>query len=573
MTQSLFIGGEFIFKFKPNTNVEAFWEDEDFESKLKEGVLAQKRFKILYRILLVVSGILFFFVGWVMWNIPLESEDGTPSSLFVKMNEVVGFNLEWPLFLGGIFIQLFIAPWFAFSGLSTTGRLSMLVPKEIREYRDLKFAIEFRNSHGARNPSKEIEDLYWEALMDENHPYHNDIIRYKWMDKVKWKHRPNDFFGHIKITKETGEYTLGNVVPKTSEDYRNSNVTYDENHNVKGVANPAIPPLRRLLPPLFLFLLTGLSAVLESLLILQSGETNLLKEEAPKFFALPCFLAWFIVKRNTDLLPSRKRKRKQQISDLSDDALRERLDLLRTKYASVREHEEKQEAFKRRHQITNSTPSNTTVIIVLVSIATIWVGLDSNPLDFTLKFGFSLLAIGFLAAKHFRLTQFALSFKGYRLTQDYLYLRDGICSKKLKRNEIPGHSCIRIVDLYPTNTMRYHVGPNVCLHLIRLLREEPHVFARMGQQMIKPGYMLNGYERTFFDGLGPRNEGVECWVEDIKIRFEFKTKAEQREFAEKLANELSLPIREHWRWSDDKKSNLFWLGSNWDSIPNKLKKK
>jgi len=48
----------------------AFWVDEGFESKLKEGVLLQKRFKILYRIMLVVSGILFFFVGWVMWNIP-----------------------------------------------------------------------------------------------------------------------------------------------------------------------------------------------------------------------------------------------------------------------------------------------------------------------------------------------------------------------------------------------------------------------------------------------------------------------------------------------------------------------
>lgn len=128
--------------------MEAFWEEVDFESKLKEGVLLQKRFKILYRIMLVVSGILFFFVGWIMWNIPLESEDGSPRSLFVDMNEAVGYDLAWPLFLSGIFIQLFIAPWFAFSGLSRTGRLSMLVPKEIREYRDLKRVIEFRQNHG-----------------------------------------------------------------------------------------------------------------------------------------------------------------------------------------------------------------------------------------------------------------------------------------------------------------------------------------------------------------------------------------------------------------------------------------
>ena len=57
------------------------------------------------------------------------------------------------------------------------------------------------------------------------------------------------------------------------------------------------------------------------------------------------------------------------------------------------------------------------------------------------------------------------------------------------------------------------------------------------------------------------------------IRFEFKTKAEQREFVEKLANELSLSICEHWRWSDDKKSNLFWLGSDFEYIEKKLKGK
>ena len=73
--------------------MEAFWEEVDFESKLKKGVLLQKRFKILYRIILVVSGILFFFVGWIMWNIPLESEDGSPRSLFVDMNEAVGYDL------------------------------------------------------------------------------------------------------------------------------------------------------------------------------------------------------------------------------------------------------------------------------------------------------------------------------------------------------------------------------------------------------------------------------------------------------------------------------------------------
>ena len=556
--------------------MEPFWEIDDFESKLKEGVLLQKKSKIVYRIVLVVCGIILFLLGWIMWNIPLESEDGTTSSLLVDMNKAVGYDLGWILFLGGLFIQLIIAPYFVFSALFRRGRLSMFVPKEIREYHALKREIEAR-SPGARNPSKEIEDIYWEALRDPNHRYHNDIVRYKWMDKIKWKHRPDDFFGHIIYTGME-ETSLGEVVPKTSDAYRDSNVTFDENDNVNGIANPAIHPLRRIIPDslalLFVAFVTafGLLGLLD---MAQSGASNILLIKYLSIIPLPLFFfTWIFVKHNTDLLPGRKRKRKQNYGDLSDEALRERLDLLRTKFVSVREHEERQEAIESIHIRNNGDTefSTTKAILLVVSIATIWVGLDSEDLEFTLVLWFMLLTVGLLAAKHFRLELFALSFKGYRLTQDYLYLLDGIYSKKLKRNEIPEHSCIRIVDLYPTNSVKYHSGPNVCLHLIRLVREEPDFFAKLGQTLVKPGYRLNGYERIFFDGVGPGNEGIECWVEDIKIRFEFKTKAEQREFAEKLANELSLPIREHWRWSDDKKSNLFWLGSDWSSLPENKRK-
>ena len=132
--------------------MEAFWEDEDFETKLKEGILAQKKFKILYRFFLVVSGILLFLVGWITWNIPLKSEDGTHNSLFVRMNEVVGYDLAWPLFLSGLFMQLFVAPWFVFSSISKTGRLSLLVPKEVREYLALKGEIKGKHAR------KEIEN-------------------------------------------------------------------------------------------------------------------------------------------------------------------------------------------------------------------------------------------------------------------------------------------------------------------------------------------------------------------------------------------------------------------------------
>ncbi len=548
--------------------MDKFWEDDDFESRLKDGIIARKRFKILYRILLIVSGFLFFLVGWLMWNIPLESEDGTPRSLFVRMNEIVGYDLAWPLFLGGLFIQLFIAPWFVFSGLSKRGRLSLLEPKEIREYLRLKNEIKGRKAR------EEITNLYWEALNDPNHRYHKEIIRYKWMDKIRWKHRPEDFFGHVKYTKETGEVTHGPVVPKTSDAYRNSNVTFDENDNVNGIANPAIHPFRRIFSfTLIIFLASSTELVNQFMLSIISLDFSSFIATSPFIFPVAYWSGRRYIKQNTDLLANLEKKPEE----LSVEAIEERLNILRDKYVLIREHEDEKKAIEarnlRRDEVAKSNLSNTTAIIVMVSIATLWVGLDSNPLDFTLIFGFSLLAISLLVAKHIRLAQFALSFKGYRLTQGHLYLLDGIYSKKLKRNDIPEHSCIRIVDLYPTNTVKYHSGPNVCLHLILLIREQPDPFADIAQQIIKPGYRLNGNDRTFFDGLGPGNEGIECWVKDIKIRFEFKTKAEQREFAEKLANELSLPIREHWRWSDDKKSNLFWVGSDLEYIEKKLKEK
>ena len=116
-------------------------------------------------------------------------------------------------------------------------------------------------------------------------------------------------------------------------------------------------------------------------------------------------------------------------------------------------------------------------------------------------------------------------------------------------------TCIRLIDLYPTNTVMIQ-GSKRLFHLIRLVRDEPNPFARMCQQIIKPGYKLNGYERTFFDGLGPENEGVKCWVEDIKIRFEFKTKAEQCEFCRKTCIGFVFTSPSHWRWSHKKKSPL-----------------
>ena len=82
----------------------------------------------------------------------------------------------------------------------------MLIPKEMREYNRLIAAL----------AGKEIHDHYWTVLNDPEHEHHKEIIRYKWMDKVRWKHRPNDFFGYVKYTKESGEETKGSILPKVT---------------------------------------------------------------------------------------------------------------------------------------------------------------------------------------------------------------------------------------------------------------------------------------------------------------------------------------------------------------------
>ena len=68
--------------------------------------------------------------------------------------------------------------------------------------------------------------------------------------------------------------------------------------------------------------------------------------------------------------------------------------------------------------------------------------------------------------------------------------------------------------------------------------------------LVKPDYKIHSWNPEYLDGQKDREEGVRYWFEEIKIRFEFKTKAEQEDFAERLASDLSLPIREHWRFSE-----------------------
>ena len=133
-----------------------WYQDDNLENKLIEAIRVKDKPSTgtVYRLFLFVCGILFFFAGWILWNIglPAEGESGA-----------VGMNLKTLFFFTGIFVQLAIGPYFAFVSISNSGRLSPLVPKALVEYFRLKKAIYDR----------EVYDHYWAALRDPDHEHHN----------------------------------------------------------------------------------------------------------------------------------------------------------------------------------------------------------------------------------------------------------------------------------------------------------------------------------------------------------------------------------------------------------------
>lgn len=292
-----------------------WYHDDKLENKLIEAIRARDKPSTgaVYRISLFVCGILFFFAGWILWNIglPAEGESGA-----------VGMNLKTFLFFTGIFVQLIIAPYFAFVSISNSGRLSPLVPKAQLEYFRLKGAISDR----------EVHDHYWAALRDPDHEHHKEIIRYKWMDKVRWKHHPSDFFGYQIFTKESGEETQGPLVPKTSPEYINSNVIFDENDDPIGTNYPFNHPLRRVLTlPMFLFifqLLTFPIAVINSFISATNKGWDILLDISIGFLVL-ILLGRYLIRRNTDLFNA------DADADVGLEDLEERLRILSERYLAI----------------------------------------------------------------------------------------------------------------------------------------------------------------------------------------------------------------------------------------------
>lgn len=290
-----------------------WYHDAKFENKLIEAIRAKDKASTgaVYRIFLFVCGILLFLVGWIMWNIglPAEGESGN-----------IGMNLKTFLFFIGIFVQFIIAPFFAFISISNSGRLSPFVPKAQLEYFRLKKAISDRG----------VYDHYWAALTDPDHEHHNEIIRYKWMDKVRWKHHPSDFFGYQIFTKESGEQTQGPLVPKSSAEYRNSNFTLDGNG--EPVFQGPTHPLKRILTlPMFLFINLLLSfpiAVIRFITSIANNDWEILFQFSISFLLL-IFLGRYLISRNTDLINA------DSDADVSLESLEERLRFLSERYVTI----------------------------------------------------------------------------------------------------------------------------------------------------------------------------------------------------------------------------------------------
>lgn len=288
-----------------------WYHDTKIENKLIEAIRAKDKPSTgaVYRIFLGVCGVLFFFTGWIIWNIalPAEGESGA-----------LGANLETFLFFFGIFVQFILGPYFAFISISNDGRLSPLVPKAHLEYFRLKNSI----------LGKEVYDHYWAAIRDPSHEHHNEIIRYKWMDKIRWKHRPSDFFGYQIFTKESGEETRGPLVPKSSEAYRNSNFTLDD----KGepVFQGPTHPLRQVFTlPMFLFIFSLLNSPMTVIniinLIINKDWINLVG--ACFYLLLVILLGLYLIRRNTDLI--------NPDTDVSLEDLEEKLRSLSERYITI----------------------------------------------------------------------------------------------------------------------------------------------------------------------------------------------------------------------------------------------
>ena len=149
------------------------------------------------------------------------------------------------------------------------------------------------------------------------------------MDKVRWKHHPSDFFGYQIFTKLSGEETRGGpVVPKSSDEYRNSNFTLDENGDP--VFQGPTHPLKRVLTlPMFLFIFGLVSfpiSVINAIISTTNNGWEILFDISIGFL-VQFLLGLYLIRRNTDLINA--------YADVDLEDLEERLRLLCERYVTI----------------------------------------------------------------------------------------------------------------------------------------------------------------------------------------------------------------------------------------------
>lgn len=566
--------------------MDRWWEDPDFgtleEGQVEEHPISRARLK---KILYFPLGILTSLFGLIMFNIPLQGEE----------SGAMAMDADTALFLVGVPLFFIGGPYLIAASIFGDGRLNFLKKrKEWYEYQMLEEAIR----------TKPIIAHYWEAYQDPEHPHHDDIHRYGWMDSIKWKHRPLEVFGYMTTTLESGERRHGKIVPKRSIEYKMSNdllrVEYDHKWDrevyVKG---PNASPIdinladRRVWGGfLAFFVITNLLFTIPSSLALALNGDDIFSVRGSLItLAGQPFLLILLAGVFTDLLGpfgqkwftlgpmARHNMRVESMAkDMDMQEIKERMTFLIEKYSTVRDNlspppMEMDDSIKRI-----ATRYVLPILSLLASVyAVVSLDGDSGP-DSGLGLGSLLLLLAgvfslvTMALKHTRFTMKNATFAGYMISDTHIHILDGLYGKKMRRADIPEHSCVRIVDQWDIHWARQNrageweggkktlKGYNVALHLIWLRDESPVVkdvkgmLSLIRENIRKPGLPagLSGFNEIDLEG-----DGNKKWVGEYRIRFQFSSKEEQSEFAERLASDLKLPIRKNWKWKKGRKYHNF----------------
>ena len=575
--------------------MDKWWEDPDFgsleEEQVKERPISRARLK---KILYFTCGILVLLVGLVLFNIPLQGEESAPLAM----------DTDSALFLFGMLLFFIVGPYLLVASIFGDGRINFLLKrKEWYEYEMLLQAIRI----------KPIIAHYWEAYRDHEHPHHNDIRRYRWMNFIKWKHRPLEIFGYMTITRESGEQRDGAIIPKNSIEYKLSNdllrVSYDKWGKEEYVKGPNASSIdinladRRVWGGFLAFVvITNLLFVIPSSLVMAlNGDDVFTARDSLTTLASQPLLLILLAGVFTDLLGpfgqkwftlgpmARHNMRVESMANNMElEDIRERMTFLIEKYSTVRERLDPPMEVDNSHKrgatryalpiVSLFASLYAAVTLVGEGALELYLGLDLSTLPPLIGLMvLSLLVAGLfmlatLALKHTRFTMKNAAFAGYRLTDTHLHLLDGMYGKKMVEADIPEHSCVRIIDGWDYHSTKQNrkgkreggkktrTGHNVVLHLIWIRADSPIVrdvkgmLSLIWEMIRKPGLPagLDGFNEIDLEG-----DGVKPWVGEYRIRFQFASKEEQREFAERLASDLDLPIRKNWKWKTGRKYHSF----------------